>query len=207
MESQTMRLNLSKTYLLSAKANAMAMRNYMPIFEEERLSVVFGLYTGTVLLSYMAIEAYIRGKLYAVWQMRKSSAPNKKRFYGRFLEKYEPGDGFRDMKRLSKEKEGLLFDIKSLCFINGVTAVSDVDTETWDKFKDLLRKHRHFVVHPDPIKFSESVCSILKTDSDTYPETASKLIAHFYRENGEVIPKWLSTNNVCIQNGRFVLLG
>ncbi|MDD2804974.1 MAG: hypothetical protein PHV33_05425 [Elusimicrobiales bacterium] len=204
MEPTVIPLHLSKVYLLTAKANAFEMRTFYKTVDKGRFEVLFGRNAEILLFSYMAVEAYVKMNLFRFKNSKNDATSLAKLLYSRFLEKFK-FEG-KELKRTGSKGEGLLYDIDSLCYINGYDNISYLNEPLWAKFKIFLRDYRHFIVHPKPKDFSEKAAEILRTDADEYPQIAGQILAHFYLQSRKPIPKWVCSNNVIVQNGRFVFL-
>lgn len=220
MGSLSITLNLPHLYLEMARAvfTGIYPRGEKP--EEELATesgissvggVIFTATSATIIYSYLSIEAFVNYHLYEIWEHSRTAheaienlkeenpkaAKNVIPLYDTFYQKYGHYDEFEKLKSTDLGELGKRVNV--LCEAIEIRKIHDADPELWQSFQKLLRRVRHFLIHPfpDPTRFHDMMRKILiETKLGEYPEIAQRMIQHFYEEKGESAPGWVGGNTL-----------
>ena len=182
-------IHLTRAYLEVARAIAGPLELIERGEDESQFrNALTALVSITVVYSYLAVEAWVNNRLYEVWSMRREPLPIPKCF----LEELGDEDDFASYKRHPKVAE-LKDRIKTLCRILGWKAPHTEIPATWNRFNDLSKKARHFMVHPYPDQefFHEIVDRMLTEPLGQWVDTASEVFGFFFRQSGVEPPHWV----------------
>lgn len=146
----------------------------------------------TVIYSYLAIEAFANWHLYKIWQRSRDTSG---KVYNTFYEKYGQINEFT--KVTGTELKELKMRIKVLCDSYKIPRIDTTNPELWRDFNELLKKARHFIIHPfpDPKKFQECMEMVQqKYGIGKWAKIAERIISHFFVNKNKKLPSWLTQN-------------
>lgn len=155
-------------------------------------NAIFSLVSMTVIYSYLTIESFVNYQLFRLWERRHDGSTEG----NRFLAELGNPDKFEGLKNHKKVGD-LPKRLKTLCDLLGYRKPHEVIPQIWQKFHDLLKDSRHFLVHPYPEKefVQQNLSRIMtKTKAGEYVEVAEKILSFLYQQGGKQPPAWVSAN-------------
>lgn len=220
MDSSKITLNLPHLYLEMARAvfTNIYSKGEKPdeeLMTEDGISsvagVLFAATSATIIYSYLSIEAFANYHLYDIWEHSRTAheafaklkgenpeaAKNVMPDLDSFFQKYGHINEFESLKSTDLRELGERINV--LCEAEEIRKIHDADPELWQSFQELLRRARHFLIHPfpDPTRFHDMLKIILmETELGEYPEIAQRMIRHFYEEKGKSAPDWVGGNTL-----------
>jgi hypothetical protein len=220
-------INLSLSHLYLEMARSIFTGIHLPekkstkqILDEKGIEplagIIFSITSATIIYSYLALEAFANYHLYQIWEYsrkahdefeelkQKDTKLEEKMMiaYANFYQDYGKVDKFEDLK----ETDLKMLDkrIKVICESLKIHKIHDVDAKLWQKFLELLKKARDFLVHPfpDPTKFQDMMKTLLiEKKIGEYIQIAQEIIKHFYKETGKKVPDWVEKNTLFLSKG------
>ena len=168
-------------------------------------NAVFSIMSVTVIYSYLAVEAFVNGRLYKVWQTRHDTTPDGQRFIA-ILGDPVSFEELRHHRRVATLPER----VKVLCEILQIPKPHEVDEPLWNTFTGLVNTCRNFLVHPTPAPniFMRHMPRIMQsTPAGEYYRAAQTMIGHFFTQRRIPEPDWLRANTLLRFRGVDMLVG
>lgn len=161
---------------------------------EPLANAIFSLVSMTVIYSYLAIESFVNYQLCRVWARRHDGSEES----NRFLKELGNPDKFEELKN-HKMVRDLANRLKTLCDLLGYRKPHEAIPQIWQKFHDLLKDSRHFLIHPYPQKeFLQQNLSriMLEKKAGEYVEVAREIISFLFQQGRKEPPVWIDKNTL-----------
>lgn len=213
-------IDVPRAYLEMARAISDVLNAEMekwsddpPDEDDERMAnIQFSLVSTIIIQCYMTIEAFVNEGLYDLWNKSReyekdqshietngtTNVLNVKSRYHQFYTKYGHYDNFEELKKES-ELRNLGDRINIICDTRDIDKICDSDSKTWTLFRKMEKEYRHFLIHihPENQKFHDLVNDILiNNEIRIYFETVQNVISHFYNQNDNTPPEWLTESEL-----------
>ena len=148
----------------------------------------------SIIYSYLALESFFNYRLYRLWERRHSGSPEAGRFH-RLLGDAPAFESLRTNRTVSE----LGPRIRTVCEVMGFEEPHQRVPQLWQDFNDLVKRSRHFLVHPNPASemFQAELQRIgEQTVSGKYVAVAEGLLTFYYSQGGQAPPAWVTRNTL-----------
>lgn len=189
METTSISYDLAQAYLEMARAHhgapVVAASGINP--EEMRMTnnTALALVAHGYVFSFMALNAFVSGCLWKIWELPDS--PLKAKF-----------PGVSDFKHLlSSDLKELKKCISELCEQYKLEPLYEADSKSWNDLLQVVKTTRDFMTHPTPdaSDFDKIVGDAMEKYTWTRPaQIVEQVMRYFYTNQTHKMPKWLDKN-------------
>jgi hypothetical protein len=187
-EKLKLSFNLAQAYLEMARAfhnvRVCAPKGIFPKGVRSRNNTVFAVAAHGYVFSFMAVTAFVNGRLGESWEHPNSA-----------LRKKHPK--CRNVIELLKHLWTLENCINELCLQYKIKCLRDENPKLWKDFHEVVKRTRDFMTHPKPeqVEFNKITGDAFGKRSWAFPsKVAEEVIGYFYDAQGYTKPPWLKEN-------------